>query len=134
VTSPTIQTVYLTTPREPSIRLPFRHLPELAHPNTSRDPCADGDGPTLLLRHRITTTTSIVYRANWVIVKTALPQHQGHLDNEVEVYRYLMRTSASRHIPKFYGYFGYQNTKAIILSDEGPTPFNSLEDLSVESK
>jgi hypothetical protein len=124
----------MTTPRDPSTRLPFRRLLDNGQDNTSWDSRLDGNGPTLLLRHYITTATTMVYRTNGVTVKTFLPKCQWDLDNEVKVYRYLMHTSALRYIPTFCGYFGYRKTKAIILSDEGPAPFYDFSELSHELK
>jgi hypothetical protein len=125
--------VYLCTPLDLSTRLPFRRL-KLNQQEFDQDQCSDEEAPTYSLQHVISGTTSIVYRSNGILVKTPLPKCQEYLENEVKVYQYLMKTDASKYIPIFHGYFGYRNTKAIIISDEGPAAVSGLEELSKESK
>ncbi|CAG8717117.1 14286_t:CDS:2, partial [Acaulospora colombiana] len=124
----TIQTVYLSTPLGPPAGFPFHRLLDNGRYITSRKSRSRRNIPALSLQHVVTETTSIVYRANGIIVKTASPKCQEQLDNEAKVYQHLMKTDAARYIPTFYGYFGYRTMKAIILSDEGPAPFNDFRE------
>ncbi|PVF98079.1 hypothetical protein CPB86DRAFT_785240 [Serendipita vermifera] len=124
----TIQTVYLTTPLGRPMGYPFHRLLDNGRCITSRNPRSREHFPTLSLQHVVTETTSIVYQASGVLVKTSYPKCQEHLDNEARVYQHLMKTDAARYIPTFYGYFGYRTMKAIILSDEGSAPFNDFLD------
>ncbi|PVF98076.1 hypothetical protein CPB86DRAFT_785238 [Serendipita vermifera] len=56
------------------------------------------------------------------------------MENEVKIYQHLMKTRASKYIPRLYGHFGHRNTRAIIISDEGPAPLYHPDDLSNDIK
>jgi hypothetical protein len=107
------------------MRLPFRRL-STDQKYTDEGHHFDKNTPAYLLRHSKTGTPSIFYQSSGIIVKTSLPKCQDYLENEVKVYQHLMKTSASKYIPIFHGYFGYRNTKVIILSDEESAPLCSV--------
>jgi hypothetical protein len=130
----TTRVIYFSTPLDPSRRLPFTRLPhdhgwdKADHGHISND-----NSPSFILQHVASRDFGNVYRSDGVIVKTYFASCKEYLDNEVEIYRHLMQTSASRLIPTFYGQFIHRNTKVNMTSDEGP-PLETFEGLTDESK
>jgi hypothetical protein len=116
------------------MRLPFHRLSPDRQECTDQDYNWDQDAPLYVLRHSVTGATAILYQSNGIILKTSLPECQDYLENEVRVYQHLMKTSASKYIPILYGYFGYRNTKVIIMSDEGSVPLRDVTEVSHELK
>jgi hypothetical protein len=106
----------MTTNLDPLTLIPFTRVSSVFESCKNNSNERPEDRTNLVLRHRVTGTTSIIYHVEGLIIKTMFPACKDKLEN---IYQHLIRTRASSCIPKFYGYFRHRRTTFIILSDEG---------------